>query len=128
MLAKGVKQMVADAVSQVRSVAPDEAVELIGDPEVLFVDVREQQEIAASGAVAGAILVPRGLLEFQADAESLAHNPELLRGRRLVLYCASGGRSALAAKTLQDMGFSNVQYVPGGFAALKSAGVSLADA
>lgn len=82
---------------------------------MVFVDVREPSEVANSGSVDGAINVPRGLLEFQADPESLSHRAELSRGARIVLCCGSGARSALAAKTLQDMGVAIVAHVPGGF-------------
>src|SRR3546814_5922150 len=67
-----------------------------------FVDIREHAEVAKSGLVAGAVHVPRGLLEFQVDPESPTHNTKLAAGSRLVLYCGSGARSALAAKSLKD--------------------------
>ncbi len=125
MLKRSAKQMVAEANSVVEGLSPDLAVKLVGDPAVLFVDLREPPEIANSGLVDGAINVPRGLLEFQADPDSPTHRAELAQGRRLVLYCGSGARSALAAKTLQDMGIENVVHVPGGFAALKEAGARI---
>ena len=71
----------------------------------------------SSGGLPGSVHVPRGLLEFIADPESPMHKSELSSGRQLVLYCASGGRSALAAKTLQDMGLSNICHIAGGFTA-----------
>src|SRR3546814_9954286 len=91
-----------------------------------FVDIREHAEVAKSGLVSGAVHVPRGLLEFQVDPQSPTHNPKLAAGSRLVLYCGSGARSALAAKSLKDMGVENVAHVPVGFAALKAAGASIA--
>ena len=125
MLKRSAKQLVAEAEAVVESLPPEFAVKLVGDPAVLFVDLREPPEVAISGLVDGALNVPRGLLEFQADPDSPAHKAELSQGRRLVLYCGSGARSALAAKTLQDMGVANVVHVPGGFAALKAAGARL---
>jgi rhodanese-related sulfurtransferase len=124
MLKHSAKQLVAEASATVQPLAAPEAAKLVGNPGVLFVDVREPPEVASSGLVAGAINVPRGLLEFQADPESPTYRAELAQGHRLVLYCGSGARSALAAKTLQDMGIENVSHVPGGFAALKAAGAA----
>ena len=125
MLKRSAKQLVAEASAVVESLAPEQAAKLVGDPGVLFIDLREPPEISGSGQVEGAINVPRGLLEFQADPDSPTHRAELSQGRRLVLYCGSGARSALAAKTLQDMGVENVVHVPGGFAALKAAGARI---
>ena len=98
---------------------------LLGDPAVLFVDVREAVE-TASGVAPGAFLAPRGFLEFLADPDSPMHKPELARATSLIVYCASGGRSALAAKTLIDMGYSDVKNLAGGMAAWKAANGPLA--
>lgn len=125
MLNRSAKQLVAEANSAVESLSPENAAQLVGDPTVLFVDVREPPEVQNAGLVDGAINVPRGLLEFQVDPDSPTHKAELSEGRRLVLYCGSGARSALAAKTLQDMGVKNVVHVPGGFSALKAAGAPI---
>lgn len=127
MLKLSAKQLVAEANATVESIPPAQAAKLVGDPSVLFVDLREPAEVGSSGTVVGAVNVPRGLLEFQVDPESPTHNSELSQGARLLLYCGSGARSALAAKTLQDMGVANVAHVPGGFAALRSAGAPVKD-
>ena len=95
---------------------------LVGQPDIVFVDLREGEELQKTGKVKGAVHVPRGFLEFQADPTSPTHKPELGSGKRLVLYCASGGRSALGAKALKDMGIENVAHVAGGFGALQQAG------
>lgn len=125
MLNRSAKQLVAEANAAVESLPANEAVKIVGEPGVLFVDVREPAELANSGTVKGAVNVPRGLLEFQADPESPTHRTELSQAARLVLYCGSGARSALAAKTLRDMGLGSVTHVPGGFPALKDAGAPL---
>ena len=125
MLKRSAKQVVAEANAAVDSLPPEQAAKLVGDPAVLFLDVREPPEVASSGLVDGAVNVPRGLLEFQADPDSPTHRTELSEGRRLVIYCGSGARSALAAKTLQEMGLENVAHVPGGFSALKAAGARI---
>lgn len=121
MPVKGFKEMVAEANAAVGTVSVEDAMAAHGGGGALFVDVRETQEHAA-GSVPGALHVPRGLLEFIADPESPMHKPELLSGRRLVVFCASGGRSALAAKTLKDMGVGAPVNMLGGFAAWREKG------
>lgn len=122
MTTRSAKELVAAANVVVNTLMADEAARLVGDPNVVFVDVREGEELKKTGRIAGAVHVPRGFLEFQADPNSPIHKPELSSGKRLVLYCGSGSRSALAAKTLKDMGIENVSHVAGGFAALQQAG------
>ena len=117
MLKMGFKAMLGEANAQIETVSAEKAREYVGDENILFVDVRETQEVESSGGLPGSVHVPRGLLEFIADPESPMHKSELSSGRQLVLYCASGGRSALAAKTLQDMGLSDVCHIAGGFTA-----------
>ena len=113
----GFKAMLGEANAEIDTVSAEKAREYVGDENILFVDVRETQEVENSGGLPGSVHVPRGLLEFIADPESPMHKSELSSGRQLVLYCASGGRSALAAKTLQDMGLSNICHIAGGFTA-----------
>jgi rhodanese-related sulfurtransferase len=122
MTGKSVKDFVTEAMKEVETLSGDEAVKLVGDPNVVFVDVREGEELQKTGKVQRAVYVPRGFLEFQADPNSPTHKSELKSGNRLVLYCGSGSRSALAAKTLKEMGFENVAHVAGGFGALQKAG------
>ncbi|SVE02160.1 uncharacterized protein METZ01_LOCUS455014, partial [marine metagenome] len=93
-----------------------------GAEDTLFVDVRETQEVQNTGGIPGHVHVPRGFLEFIADPDSPMHKIALSSGKRLVLYCASGGRSALAAKTLQDMGVNNVCHISGGYTAWVESG------
>lgn len=125
---RSARELVAEANQSVKTIAAEEAAQLSNDPGVLFVDVREPGELAKAGTIEAALHVPRGLLEFQADPQSPMHRPELESAERLILYCGSGGRSALAAKTLNEMGFDNVAHVAGGFAALKAAGASVVPA
>ena len=114
-------QLIGEALAEVASVSVDDALALAGGEDALFVDVRERAEQGA-GAIAGAVAAPRGFLEFIADPASPMHNPALSSGKRLIVYCASGGRSALAAKTLQDMGYADVANLTGGFQAWSEAG------
>jgi len=125
MAVKSVKHLVREAGKSVEALFGQEAAKLVGDPGVLFVDVREGEELQKTGRLRGALHVPRGLLEFQADPSSPAHKPQLGEDRRLVLHCASGGRSALAAQTRKDMSFDRVAHVEGGFPGLRDAGVPL---
>lgn len=104
-----VKSMMDAANAAVPRISPQEAKALHGQPGVVFLDLREGSEIAASGKVAGAVAVPRGLLEFRADPESPTHEAAFDRARTVIAYCASGGRSALAGKTLKDMGYGDVR-------------------
>ena len=117
MVQRGFKQLIAEANSVIETITVPQALTLVGDPGVQFVDVRETVERQQSGTIQGAVHAPRGFLEFHVDPESPMHNPALGAGKRLVLFCGSGGRSALAAKTLHDMGVANVCHIAGGFAA-----------
>ena len=114
-------QLIGEALAEVASISVDEALGLAGGEDTVFVDVRERAEHAA-GAITGAVAAPRGFLEFIADPASPMHNPALSAGKRLVIYCASGGRSALATKTLQDMGYAEVANLTGGFQAWTESG------
>jgi rhodanese-related sulfurtransferase len=120
-MSKGMKQLLAEANAAVDAVTVDHARQYLGKTAVAFVDVRESSE-RAKGHIPGSIHVPRGFLEFMADPESPMHNPVFSSGKRLVLYCASGGRSALAGKTLQDMGITNVANLTGGMSAWSQEG------
>lgn len=115
-----VKQMLEAANQAVPKVSVDEARKLI-DQGALLVDVRDANELAQSGKLQGALNVSRGMVEFRADPELPYHNPEFRKDRPVILYCASGGRSALSAKALKDMGYEQV-YNLGGFKDAAEAG------
>ena len=117
-----VKQMLEAANAAVPKITPAQAHEMIGKGNTLVVDVRDAPELEKSGKVAGAVHVSRGMLEFRADPESPYHNPALRKEKTVVLYCASGGRSALAGKTLQELGYKSV-YNAGAFKDLAEAGL-----
>ncbi|MEQ1715946.1 MAG: rhodanese-like domain-containing protein [Hyphomicrobium sp.] len=120
---KSLKELVAQASQSIETLSASDAASLSGKPGVLFIDVREFEELQKTGKISGALHVPRGVLESQIDPSSPAHKPELGSSSKLVLYCATGGRSALAAKTLKDMGVENAAHVSGGFSALQAAGL-----
>jgi len=109
-----VKEMLAAARTAVPTIAPDETAALVAAGKAVVVDVRDGTEVLTSGKVKGARHVSRGLLEFRADPESPMHDPSFQKDKTIIVYCASGGRSALAGKTLKDMGYADVRNL-GGF-------------
>ena len=118
---KGFKQLISEANAEVKTVPTEDAVNLVGKDSVVFIDIREPEELARDGKIPGAEHAPRGMLEFYADPDSPYHKPFFASGKQILLYCASAGRSALAAKTLKDMGLDNVGHVQGGFKAWTAA-------
>ena len=113
-MAKSLAEMMAAARSVVPAITPGEAAALRGRPDVVFLDVRDGEEVAKTGKVAGAINVSRGMLEFRADEASPARDPALSKDKTVIVYCGAGGRAALAGKTLRDLGYTKVRNL-GGF-------------
>ena len=111
---RSVMTMVAEADAQVRKIEIDEALEMHGTDDVVFIDLRDVRELAKTGRIAGARHVPRGMLEFWIDPESPYHKPFFAEDRTFVFYCAGAWRSALAAKTADDMGLAPVAHLGGG--------------
>lgn len=109
-----VKMMMEAANAAVQRITPAHAKEMIGARDTLVIDVRDAPEVAQTGKVAGAINVSRGMLEFRADPDTPYHDKHFDKSKPIILYCASGGRSALAGKVLKDMGYTEV-YNLGGF-------------
>ncbi|MGI9506745.1 MAG: rhodanese-like domain-containing protein, partial [Geminicoccaceae bacterium] len=120
-MGKSAGEMVAEANAAIETMSIEEAKALVSGDDVVFLDVREDAEVA-KGKIPGAVHVSRGLLEFVADPNSPMHKPELSSGKPVVVYCASGGRSALAGKVLKDMGVDRVTNMLGGFNAWREAG------
>jgi rhodanese-related sulfurtransferase len=119
---KTVKSMVDEATAAITTYSVEEARDLHGRDDVQFIDIRDVRELEREGVIPGAFHAPRGMLEFWVDPESPYHKPVFNEGKHLVLFCAAGWRSALATKTLQDMGVDKVAHVDGGFTAWKEAG------
>ena len=113
-MATSVKQMMEAANAAVPKITPAQAKEMIAKGNTLVVDVRDGTEVAASGKVAGAVHVSRGLLEFKADPEAPTHDKAFDKGKTVILYCGSGGRAALGGKLLKDLGYEKV-FNMGGF-------------
>jgi rhodanese-related sulfurtransferase len=116
-----VKQLMSDANAAVPKIGVDEARKLVAKDNALLVDVRDGTELAKTGKLKGAVHVSRGMIEFRADAETQYHDPQFRKDRPVILYCASGGRSALAGKVLKDMGYAKVHNL-GGFKDAADAG------
>ncbi|MEP1209228.1 MAG: rhodanese-like domain-containing protein [Rhizobiaceae bacterium] len=121
MLKMGFKELLARANADIDVISVHDFAYIADADDVVVVDVRDAWERENEGAIPGSIHASRGMLEFHADPESPAHNAAFDPEKRLVLYCGTGGRSALAAKTLNDMGFPEVSSLAGGFAAWKAA-------
>lgn len=117
MLKRGFKALLAEANAVIETVSVQDLPYHLEDSEAVLVDIRETVEREQDGGIPGSVHAPRGMLEFQADPESPVYNDALHPDRKLILYCGTGGRSALAAKTLKDMGYSDVASLAGGIAA-----------
>lgn len=118
-ITKSSREIVQNAVRRVPAISAEEAVALVGSPKHVFVDLRDGVEQASTGIIPGAVASSRGLMEFHIDPDSRAHKPEFNQDKTYVFYCASGGRSALAALVAIEMGLSPVVNMSGGIGAWK---------
>ena len=118
----GVQQMLAEANAAIKTLTLDQAQALLGRDDVVFVDLRDPRELARDGRIPGAFHCPRGMLEFWIDPASPYAKPIFQEDKKFIFHCAGGMRSALAAKTAQDMGLKPVAHMGGGFAAWRDAG------
>lgn len=125
MMKKGIKELVADAEAVIETISAETAIEIAQQDNVELIDIRDIRELQREGTVPGAKHAPRGMLEFWVDPDSPYHKPLFASGKKFVLYCASGWRSALATRALQEMGLEPVCHISGGFTAWKKAGGSV---
>jgi rhodanese-related sulfurtransferase len=123
----GYQELIAQAMAQIETIPLDQAQDLLGDPDTIFVDIRDVRELEREGMIPNAFHAPRGMLEFWVDPDSPYYKPIFGEGKRLVLYCASAWRSALATETLHKMGVPGVCHLEGGFGAWKKAGKPIAE-
>lgn len=121
MTGKTATQLVEEAKSRIENLTPDQVQAEMAAGNVTLVDIRDAPELS-SGTIAGAVHASRGMLEFYADPSSSYHKAELNPDNRVVLHCATGGRSALAALALRELGYTNVAHLDGGFKAWQEAG------
>ena len=121
-LKKGVRQLLDEAAARTRGIKPAEAEARLGDPDTVFVDIRDLRELERDGMIPGAFHAPRGMLEFWVDPDSPYYKPVFAEDKTYVLYCAADWRAVLAAAALADMGLENVVHLEGGFSEWKKAG------
>ena len=121
MLKRGFKQMLAEANARVETLSVVDLAYVMDEEDTVLVDVRDEIEVESEGKIPGSIHASRGLLEFYADPESPIYNPALSPEKRVITYCGTGGRSALAANTLLDMGYRDVASLAGGYGAWRAA-------
>jgi rhodanese-related sulfurtransferase len=119
-ITKHIKDMVAEANARVKSLSVDEAKQLFGRDDVVFVDLRDPREVKREGKIPAAFACPRGMLEFWIDPESPYAKPVFQEDKTFVFYCASGWRSALATLAAQEMGLAPVAHVKSGFSGWKA--------
>jgi rhodanese-related sulfurtransferase len=121
---KSVKELLAEANSKITTLPAADAIQLLKnwETDVAFIDLRDTAELQREGKIPGAVHANRGMLEFYMDPASPFHNPAFSSGKKLVFYCAGGGRSALATSTAHMMGVEKVSHIGGGFKAWKEAG------
>ncbi|MFD2164218.1 rhodanese-like domain-containing protein [Paradesertivirga mongoliensis] len=119
---KTASDLVKDAKQSIENLSPEEVDEELSNNDITLIDIRESEELKQNGRIAGSVHAPRGMLEFYADSTLPYHKQEFDKNKRLILHCASGGRSALAAATLKQMGYENVAHMDGGINAWKQSG------
>ena len=123
MAIKSSQTLVAEALKTVKTISPEEALKLVNENKCNLIDIRDAFELQREGSVENSFHIPRGLLEFSIHPDSAFSKREKLDpNKEMVLFCAAGGRSALAANTLKEMGFEKVSHVEGGFGAMKNSG------
>jgi rhodanese-related sulfurtransferase len=120
---KTVGAMVAEAKARIENLPPATVAKEVEAGDALLVDIREPEERAQGGLIKGSVPAPRGMIEFYADPTTPYHRPEFQFERRIILHCASGGRSALAADTLASLGYTRVAHLDGGLKAWKEQGL-----
>ena len=124
---KGYKQLLEEANQRIETIPVQDALKLKGDPDTVFVDIRDPRELERDGMIPGAFHATRGMLEFWVDPDSPYHKDVFASGKRFVFYCASGWRSALATDTVKQMGLDRVAHIEGGFNGWKQAGGEVAE-
>ena len=120
MTIKSSQSLVSEALKEIKTISTDEAYKMVSDNQCNLIDIRDIRELQKEGQIDGANHIPRGMLEFWLDPESIYFKEgKLDLNKEMVLFCAGGLRSALAAKTLKDMGFKKISHIEGGFGALR---------
>lgn len=123
MTQKSAMDLVKEAKQNVENLTPHQVQEELKSGNVTLIDIRESEELTQNGKIESSVHAPRGMIEFYADPSLPYHKPEFDKNKRIILHCASGGRSALASQTLKQMGYHNVAHLDGGLKAWKEAGM-----
>jgi rhodanese-related sulfurtransferase len=127
MAGKSATDLVKDARQEIENLSPQQVQNEQSEGKATLIDIRESEELKQNGRIGGSVHAPRGMLEFYADESLPYHKPEFDKNKRIILHCASGGRSALAASTLKQMGYENVAHLDGGLKAWKEAGLPVTE-
>jgi|TARA_B110000438_G_scaffold56296_1_gene56454 rhodanese-related sulfurtransferase len=126
MIIKSSQSLVSEALKTIKTISPKEALKLLNDNQCNLIDIRDIRELEKLGRIDKSYHIPRGMLEFWLDPESVYFKEgKLDLKKEMVLFCAGGMRSALAAKTINDMGFENVSHIEGGFGLMQSSGFKI---
>ena len=123
MTKKTATDLVKEAKQQIENLTPEQVKEELENGNATLIDIRESEELKQNGKIENSVHAPRGMLEFYADTSLPYHKQEFEKDNRIIRYCASGGRSALATTTLKQMGYKNIAHLDGGFKAWKEAGI-----
>ena len=124
MSIKSSQTLVSEALKVVKTISPNEALKLLNDNKCNLIDIRDIRELQKEGRIENSKHMPRGMLEFWLDSNS-PYSKDIDKDKEIVLFCAGGLRSALAAKSLKEMGFENVSHIDGGFASMKANGFKI---
>ena len=126
MSIKSPQTLVSEALNEVKTITPEEAMKLNSENKCNLIDIRDEVELQKLGTIENSFHIPRGLLEFSIHPESAyVQNNKLDLNKEIILFCAAGGRSALAAKTLKEMGFDNVSHIEGGYGIMREKGFKI---
>lgn len=123
MIPQSAAQLVKEAKQGIENLNPLQVQQELLKGNTVLIDIRESEELTQNGKIESAVHAPRGMIEFYADPSLPYHKPEFDKSKRIILQCASGGRSALATQTLKKMGYTNVAHLDGGLKAWKEAGL-----
>jgi len=129
MTIKSSKTQVEEAMKQIDTINASEVLKMSNDGKCTLIDIRDIRELWNEGGIEKAIHIPRGMLEFWLDPVSPYYKKEKYqdKNKKIILFCAGGMRSALATKTLKDMGYENIAHIEGGFAAMRDSGFNIVD-
>ena len=125
MSTKSAMDLLKEAKQNIENLTPQQVQDELAQQKATLIDIRDSEELQRDGKIEGSTHASRGMLEFYADESLPYHKPQFDKNKRIILHCASGGRSALAANTLKQMGYTNVAHLDGGIKAWKEAGMPL---